>query len=276
MAGYRQDRYNPFVQWNSNGGFDWITASRAEKEDWFEQCASLDITDQHDYVPGEWSCVHFTIQTYLNFGGHDAAIPPLYSDPTWSTPNRFNLPLYYVSVLGPSFDHFINGILVGGNPLDIDDWYFFEPQTDQHVYPGDSSMPGRTEIGIRFVGEFWGDAVLFTDRTRLVHWHIEDDLTPLLLGHHEDLVLPLAGDANLDAVVDVLDLTTLANNFNRTPADWEHADFNDDDIVDVLDLTIFANNFGSTTGAKETPIPEPAALALLGLGGLAVIRRRRP
>ena len=195
-AAYLEDRFDPFVRWNDNtdyygyGTMDWEAASRAEKETWFEHCGSLDITDEHAYVAAEWVCLHFAVQTYVNFGGYDPekTLPAVFSDPTWSTPDRFNLPLYYVSISSTGFGHAINGILLGGNPLDFDDWYFFEPQNDQHAFPGDWDMPSGTEVVIVIVrnilegGIFSGEDV--------VHWHIEDDLSVSLIEYHEDLVLP--------------------------------------------------------------------------------------
>ena len=86
--------------------------------------------------------------------------------------------------------------------------------------------------------------------------------------------VPIPGDADLDGKVDVFDLAILGNHYNLPgPWDWEHADFTGDGLVDVFDLGILGNNYGNA-GAGQ-PVPEPAALALLGLGGMALLRRKR-
>ncbi|MEM6749506.1 MAG: endonuclease [Planctomycetota bacterium] len=105
----------------------------------------------------------------------------------------------------------------------------------------------------------------------------DEDITGAVAG--SDLTLNLtgsvtfAGDANLDFVVDLLDFDVLAQNFGQVGgAVWGDADFNGDGNVDLLDFDVLAQNFGAGSPAA---VPEPASLALLGLGGVAAMRRRR-
>jgi hypothetical protein len=65
------------------------------------------------------------------------------------------------------------------------------------------------------------------------------------------MLLPLAGDANKDGMVDVGDLGILAANYGTTgTAAWADGDFNGDKAVDVGDLGILAANYGQ--GSAQT------------------------
>ena len=72
--------------------------------------------------------------------------------------------------------------------------------------------------------------------------------------------------------VDGLDLTALASSWDASGAQWVDGDLTGDGNVDGLDLTALAGNWDAVANG---PIPEPATLALLSLGGAALLRRRR-
>ncbi len=87
-------------------------------------------------------------------------------------------------------------------------------------------------------------------------------------------------DGNVDGKTDVRDL--MAWNANRFTFDtaFTDADYNGDGKTDVRDLMVWnSNRFTFATGPGGAPIPaavpEPATMALLGLGGMVMMARRR-
>ena len=93
------------------------------------------------------------------------------------------------------------------------------------------------------------------------------------------------GDADLNGSVNLQDFNRLAANFGATNAFWHRGDFNYDGAVNLQDFNLLAAQFGQqAAGATVTPqdwanlanaIPEPSGLALLGIGAVAIVRRRR-
>jgi len=104
------------------------------------------------------------------------------------------------------------------------------------------------------------------------------------------VTIAIAGDANLDNVVSFADFLILQGNFGLA-GDWSAADFNHDGVTDFADFQLLEANFGydgnvgallAVSDAQRVAlqafgvvaIPEPGAIALIGGGVLALIRRR--
>ena len=87
-------------------------------------------------------------------------------------------------------------------------------------------------------------------------------------------VIELLADFNNDGVIDDLDLTILATNWDTCGKDHSQGDANGDGCVDDLDLTALATEWPSG-GLDVSAVPEPATLSLLAIGALAMFRRKR-
>ena len=97
--------------------------------------------------------------------------------------------------------------------------------------------------------------------------------------------IEVPGDCNLDGSINASDLALLASDWNvTTSSGWSAGDFNEDGIVNSDDLALMAANWnygpdGSdltfAEALSETSIPEPTTMTLLGLAGIALLRRKK-
>lgn len=125
-------------------------------------------------------------------------------------------------------------------------------------------MPG---ISLGVVGGFDASLAVFYDDAAVL-----DGITNSVV----TVRVTLIGDADGDDTVGLLDLDALGVNFGQSGKTWSHADFDGDGTVGLLDLDQLGVHFGNTyTPAAPATAPEPAAVFLLGIGGLALVGRGR-
>ncbi|XAL99913.1 PEP-CTERM sorting domain-containing protein [Phycisphaeraceae bacterium D3-23] len=90
-----------------------------------------------------------------------------------------------------------------------------------------------------------------------------------------ELHVELAGDLNQDGFVGAEDLDILLANWGESVLafDYSAGDASGDGVVGQADLAIVQAHFGA--GAPGGNVPEPGSAALLALGAMALMRRRR-
>ncbi len=144
------------------GAWDYLQ-SREERLSWLEKGLAIDKTDEKQWVNGSendrWISGNFAAQVYLNFFGYNGTgIPAKYEV---GEIGRFNMPVYWTQVFDPDtgIGHGMNFILVGDNPLNLDDWCAIEPQFDTFNFkPGETqSIPLNRDIYISGFTEFRTD-----------------------------------------------------------------------------------------------------------------------
>jgi autotransporter-associated beta strand protein len=105
-----------------------------------------------------------------------------------------------------------------------------------------------------------------------------------------EVAFTLIGDADLNHTVNGIDFGILAANFNKASTAWDQGDFDYNGIVNGIDFTNLAANFNKAANSASdiaaldafaaangllADVPEPATVALLAIGTIGTLARRR-
>jgi hypothetical protein len=86
----------------------------------------------------------------------------------------------------------------------------------------------------------------------------------------------LLGDANMDGIVNGLDLAILMSHYGTVVTGGSSVgDFNNDGVVNADDLALFQLGVAEYDLTVGNSVPEPASASLLAIGSLALLARRR-
>lgn len=160
---------------------------------WINKMKKIDTTEKDllsKYSQG-WLCTDFDVEIKKNFLGIKN-LPSRFkfeTDVIHSNENngRFNLPVYTARIWNSEidFDHVVNAIMVGNNPTNFNDWYIFEPQTDNELKIGDRFFPKDSKVVINVYHEFKDNKILYD---YLVAWNVVDG-NPLFKNKNNNLIL---------------------------------------------------------------------------------------
>ena len=119
--------------------------------------------------------------------------------------------------------------------------------------------PGRYALGVEMAGAAAGDA-----ETYALAWRVFPA---------SEVALP--GDVDLNGAVDGADYTAWADHYQMTEMTWFEADFTGDGVVDGADYTAWSDNYGVGAASAGERVPAPPCAALMALGTVVLVRRRR-
>ena len=151
----------------------WPQLTKEQKISWLEKMIKIDKTDTikvADSSTYDWACSQYVKQGELNF--RETSDPEGYRDYLHSLQDpspgtyyfidknaRFGIPIFSVGTTDDlQNSHAVCGAFVGDNPLNFDDWYFWDIYSDRRVLPGDPAMDPNKNVTIGGDG-YWEKGV---------------------------------------------------------------------------------------------------------------------
>lgn len=131
-------------------------SSRIEREDWIKKMIRIDTTSNISVNDLEWICADRTKQVQFNFYGISNAEEFIKTHKTaggkdFSLKNlaRYNIPVYILGTKSNTGEaHSVLGVLVGDDPLNFNDWYFWSAYGDNQILPGDAEMDKNNPVSL--------------------------------------------------------------------------------------------------------------------------------
>ena len=214
-ASFTSEDYSLLFEHINNGSLlpqnNWANPNLTseQRKDWIKKMLVIDKTNEIPPVQSYWMCGQYSTQTIINFHGFpelkDSTIASKFPKYTLENHARFNLPVYNVSISwGEPIGHFINAILIGDDPLNFYDFYFFDvSRNDKEVIPGDVLMPENSKVKVNYI-KFFSDGSIA--RSSFIKFQLNNEI-PNLTDYYSGLILERP-QVNI-----VSDLETIANNF---------------------------------------------------------------
>ncbi|NHZ87151.1 MAG: T9SS type A sorting domain-containing protein [Planctomycetia bacterium] len=160
----------------------WNFLNKDEKLSWFTKMADIYTVDQKHYIDGDedtrYISGNFATEFAIRMQGYNKELTDVLGGTRKDIPDKYNesleingrgnIPVYFVGVkdLLTNKGHGMNGVLIGDNPLEFNDWVWYEPQLNRIVEPelGGASMPFNSEVSIfkleNFGNSGWGEDML--------------------------------------------------------------------------------------------------------------------
>lgn len=174
---------------------------------------------------------------------------------------------------------FITPPMATDTTMDVDVWHYIKQTVNLDtgtwdLFLGDENKTERfSETGISFRNAGNPDRMVFSNfsghASQIHKIYLDDVVVP-------EFSVPLVGDLDGDGFVGINDLNIVLGAWNQNvpPAD-PAADPSGDGFVGIDDLNTVLGNWNAGTPPNTgAAVPEPASLALLSFGGVAMLRRR--